>query len=231
MRKTTIGVLAAWLLPVVCFAAPSAPSPLERGWLGAYLEGAAPAPDAKDSGVGVGGVVEDSPAEEAGLRASDRIVAVDGKAVRTAEETIAAIRGLSPESWISLSIQRGADPLDLKVRLGSAPSDASRLRLARGWIGVEAIDLPSSLREYFGAPPDRGVMVSVVKEGSPAESAGLDVGDVVYEVGGAPVRSAMELPHLVSGKGIGNKIEIEIARSGKGITLEAVVEKAPKEED
>jgi S1-C subfamily serine protease len=230
MRKSMIGGLAAWLLPVVCLAAPPATSPLERGWLGAYLEGAPPASsEEKDSGVGVGGVVEDSPAEAAGLRASDRILAVDGKPVRTTDETIAAIRGLPPDSWISLQIRRGDDPLDLKVRLGNAPSDRARLRLARGWIGAEAIDLPSSLRELFGAPPDRGVMVSEVLEGSPAEAAGLDIGDVIYEIGGSPVRSAGELPHLVSGKGIGNKIEIEIARSGKGITLEAVVEKEPKE--
>ena len=223
------------LLPFLAGAAAAATSPvppLERGWLGAYLDGAPPpSAETKVEGVGVGGVVEDSPAEEAGLRASDRILAVDGNPVRSVDETIAAIRGLSPESWISLSVRRGSDPLDLKVRLGTAPSDGSRLRLARGWIGAEAIDLPASLREFFGAPPDSGVMVSAVVEGSPAESAGLDVGDVIYEIGGEPVRSAAELPMLVSGKGIGNKVEIEIARTGKAITLEGVIAKAPKEDE
>jgi S1-C subfamily serine protease len=152
---------------------------------------------------------------------------VDGHGVRTSDEAIAAVRGLAPDSWISLSILRGSDPLDLKVRLGSAPSDSMRLRLARGWIGAEAIDLPPALRQHFGAPEDRGVMVSEVEEGSPAESAGLEIGDVIYGLGGAGVRSASELPHLVSRSGIGNTIEIEIARSGKAITLESVVAKAP----
>jgi len=231
MRKSTVFGLVVLVLPFLVAAASPAP-PLERGWLGAYLEGAPPpSDDGKSEGVGVGGVVEDSPAEEAGLRASDRILAVDRKTVRTVDETIAAIRGMSPESWISLSVRRGSDPFDLKVRLGTAPSDTARLKLARGWIGAEAIDLPASLREFFGAPSDSGVMVSAVVEGSPAESAGLDVGDVVYSVGGEPVRSAAELPLLVSGEGIGNKVEIEIARTGKAITLESVITKAPKEDE
>lgn len=234
MRKTMIGALVLTTLPFVSWAASPPEPPPVRGWLGAYLDGAPPvsasegAPAKPVAGVGVGGIVEGSPAEEAGLRASDRILAIDGKGVRTAEETIAAVRGLSPESWVSLSIERRGDPLELKVRLGNAPSDASRLKLARGWIGAETIDLPPSLREYFGAPEDRGVMVSAVAEGSPAESAGLDIGDVIYEIGDSPVRSAGELPFLVSGSGIGNKIEIEIARSGKAITLESVVAKEPE---
>jgi serine protease Do len=238
VRTTVIFALAAIVstLPPVASSemTPTAPA-VERGWLGAYLDGSTPPSgeggSAPAEGIGVGGIVEDSPAEEAGLRASDRIVAVDGNGVATTVEAIAAVRRLSPGSWVSLSVLRRGDPLDLKVRLGSAPAETARLQLAKGWIGVEGIDLPPALREFFGAPDDRGVLVSAVEAGSPAESAGLYIGDVVYDVGGAPVRSAGELEDRVSSGGIGNTIEIAVARSGKRFTVESLVEKEPRRGD
>jgi serine protease Do len=205
-----------------------------KGWLGAYLGGSGGGSDEVGGqapiGVQVGGIVEGSPAELAGLRASDWIVAIDGMNVASAAEAIAAVRRSGPGAWLSLSILRDGDPLDLQAKLEPAPPDTSRLTLARGWIGVSAIDLPPTLREHFGAPADRGVLISAVEPGSPAESAGLRLGDVVYELRGEPVRSAGDLTRQISGGGIGNEIEIVIARYGSEIHLDCIVSKAPSQE-
>jgi S1-C subfamily serine protease len=201
------------------------------GWLGVML-GPPRVENREESagippGVVVTGVVESGPADRAGIRSKDRIVSVDGSAVASAEELIATVKRLAPDTWVSLSIDRRGKPIELRARLGLRPSTLSDLRPVRGWIGAEAIDLTPSLRKHFGAPEDAGVMVSDVEEGSPAEAGGLRIGDVVYSVDDEPVRRGSELLRLIAGSGVGNPVEIRLARSGAQIVLEVLVERSP----
>ncbi len=103
------------------------------------------------------------------------------------------------------------------------------MRLREGWIGLEAIDLPETLREHFGAPADAGVMISHVEPGSPAESAGFALGDVLYEIDGNPVRSAGALRARLQGGGVGNDCEFVAARDGLVIEFETRIEEKPVE--
>ena len=122
---------------------------------------------------------------------------------------------------------RGEDEIDLRVRLDSRPSDTGRLKIRRGWIGVKTIDLPPSLREHFGAPPESGMMVSLVRQGSPAEAAGFALGDVVYEVNGEPARTGKQFATRIRRGGVGNRMEFTIARAGSEIVLEAEIVTPP----
>ena len=71
-------------------------------------------------------------------------------------------------------------------------------------------------------------MLSLVEPGSPADVAGLRLGDVVFEVGGAPVRSAADLVERVATGGVGNTLEITLARNGlEEFTVEPVIATAP----
>ena len=88
-------------------------------------------------------------------------------------------------------------------------------------------ELPSALREHFGAPAEAGVMISDVVVGSPAEAAGFELGDVVYEVDTVSVGSLRALRELVEGGGVGNRYEYSVARSGAVLVLEARIENAP----
>src|SRR5262249_34321217 len=116
-------------------------------------------------------------------------------------------------------------------RLGRRPTDAALMKMFNGWIGVEAIDLPPSLREHFGAPAEAGVMISVVHNGSPAEAAGLDVGDVVFEGDGEPGHSLSTLRHPIASSGIDNRSERRVMRSGAGVVLEPLVSSRPERDD
>ncbi len=198
------------------------------GWLGVMLGGAAAADAEVAPGVRISGVIEDGPAERAGLRARDRIVTVDGATLESSSDLVARIKGLAPGSWVTVEIERQGERREIRLRLGERPRGAGEIRVRRGWIGVRAIDLPGPLREHFGAPDDAGVMISEVEPGSPAEAAGFLLADVVYDVDGRPVRKASELRGIVGGGGVGNVLEFTLVRDGAEIVLEATVDVEPE---
>ena len=196
-----------------------------QGWLGIGLGEAARASGDKEPAEGVGLMVvfAGSPAQRAGLRARDRILAVDGQTVTTAGQTIQLIRSKEPSGWVTLSLRRGKRALELRAFLESKPADSSSLKMLEGWIGVQAIDLPPSLREFFGAPRESGVLISAVVADSPAEAAGLSIGDVVFDIDGEPVPSAGALSELVRGAGVENRVAIRVMRQGSELTVEPAI--------
>ncbi len=201
------------------------------GWVGIFLGGeeasTSESPSEAPRGVRVRAVVEGSPAENARLRASDRIVAVDGVAVMSAAQVMEQVRGLAPDSTVSLTVLRGKSEIDRMLRIGTRPASTEGLRAIEGWIGIDAIALPTSLRTHFGAPEDAGILVSQVAEGSPAEAAGIRIGDVVYEVAGGRVTSARDLSRRLTEAGVDNSVEIVVARDGARIVLAPEVARRP----
>jgi membrane-associated protease RseP (regulator of RpoE activity) len=85
----------------------------------------------------------------------------------------------------------------------------------RGYLGVGLTELSPELRTHFGAPEESGVMVSKVEAGSPAEKAGLKVGDIISEIDGKPVRSSWDLSAKVRGYEEGQPAPLEVWRDGK----------------
>lgn len=220
--STTVLTLTLVLSPA---AAPPRATEGPTGWLGVLFgadEGTGG--PAGPAGVRVKGVAESSPAEEARIRAKDLIVAVDGVPVSTPAQLMAQIQGLPPGSWAAITALRAGQNVDLRARLAPRPTG---WRIRRGWIGVEAIELPPSLRAYFGAPESAGIMVSRVVPASPAEIAGIRVGDVIYAADGNPVASRGALSNLVTEAGIDNPIEIALTRYGAEIVVAPWVARLP----
>jgi serine protease Do len=179
--------------------------------------------------VRIRGVVADSPAESARLRGSDVILAVDGTAVGSPEELRSRLSGLDPGSGIALTVRRAGRELELSARLSERPPADAPMRLVRGWLGVEAIALPPTLRVHFGAPESAGVLVSDVKAGSPAEAAGIRIGDVIYEAAEVAVTSPGFLARFATEAGIDNPVRIVLARDGVEIVVEPRVVRVPDE--
>jgi len=227
--------LAALIILVPSSLAAS-PHEDQRAWLGVLLAtgdtsprntDATSEPSTEAAGVLIGGVVEGSPADDARLRSKDAIVAVDGVPVNGPADLLSRLREVGPGSLVTLSVKRSGHDLELRTVLGTRPERNGRWRIVRGWIGIDAIELPASLREHFGAPEDAGVLVSLVVPGSPAEISGIQVGDVVYEVDGERVTSVEALSQLVSGAGVENVIDVVVARDGARIVVGPEIERAP----
>jgi len=222
-RRTSAWIAAVLITLAVGSGASAQEKKSEGSWLGVRLDGRG----GSEQGVLVSRIFEGSPADRAGLRASDVIVGFEGEPVAHMGDLIRRIRELDSGAWVGLKVIRQGDEIELDARLGARPGQIKNLEVRHGWIGVESINLPESLREHFGAPSGAGVMLSKVTEGSPAEAAGLRIGDVVYEIGGEPVASARAFREQVGRSGVGNEQELTVARYGAELVVQTQIRAAP----
>jgi membrane-associated protease RseP (regulator of RpoE activity) len=107
---------------------------------------------------------------------------------------------------------------DLRVRLGEMPRVMTFMSMRGGRMGVGIQGLEPQLAEYFGLGERTGVLVTTVKEDSPAASAGLKAGDVIIAVGGEEIEDAGDVSRLVWEADAG-PLEIRILRDRKERTL------------
>ncbi|MEE8368099.1 MAG: PDZ domain-containing protein [Thermoanaerobaculia bacterium] len=94
-----------------------------------------------------------------------------------------------------------------------------------GFLGVELNELSSELREHFGVPGDVGVMVSKVLPDSPADKAGVQVGDIISGVDNEDIKSGRALAREIRSREEGETVDLEVWRDGKLEKLTAGIEK------
>ena len=97
-------------------------------------------------------------------------------------------------------------------------------KVERGRLGAQAQDLTSELAQAFGIKYRRGAVVSQIETDSPADRAGLRVGDIVTEVNGKPVRDAATLRNSIGLLRVGQEVKLVVLREGKTRTLVAKVQ-------
>ena len=74
---------------------------------------------------------------------------------------------------------------------------------------------------------DDGVRIEEVRDGGPAEDAGLQVGDVVTQAGGEPVETPDDLQRIVDSRSPGDELELEVTRDGETETITATLGERP----
>jgi serine protease Do len=147
-------------------------------------------------GVLVADVLKDSPAEKAGLKPGDIILEVDGKRVDDNMKFRNTIALMKPGTKVTLTIFRDGTEKKINVEIGTYPEDergksASGSKIIEN-LGFSVRDLTPALARRFGYHFDEGVLIDSVQEGSPAENAGLEAGDLIVSVNRKPVKSARE---------------------------------------
>ncbi|MEA2559018.1 MAG: serine protease Do [Acidobacteriota bacterium] len=101
--------------------------------------------------------------------------------------------------------------------------DSEGTPVRRGYLGVGLTELTPELRAHFGAPEDAGVMVSSVEDGSPADKAGLKVGDIIAALDGKDVKSSWDIRSQVRELKEGEQVPITVYRDGKAQNLSAAI--------
>ena len=91
----------------------------------------------------------------------------------------------------------------------------------RGRLGVQMQNLTPDLARAFNLEEQQGAVISRITKGSPADKAGLEVGDIVTTVNGRPVNDAAMIRTTVGLMRVGEKVNMGILRNGKprNITL------------
>jgi serine protease Do len=97
--------------------------------------------------------------------------------------------------------------------------------VTRGWLGVGIQDLTPELAEYYGLKDKRGVLVSQVFKGDPAENAGIKLNDIIVAVDGKPVTTGRELSATIASLSVGKRTAITVIRNGQEKTLYAELAK------
>ena len=102
-------------------------------------------------------------------------------------------------------------------------------KVVRPWVGIGLQDLTEELAQSFNLKEKEGALISQVYEGSPAEKAGLKVGDVVIDIDGVAIKSSQDVVREVLRKQVGQKIQMVVLRDGKRVAIPVVTEQMPSE--
>jgi serine protease Do len=186
-----------------------------RGWLGVYIQNITPelakALDLESTkGVLVSKIQEDSPAEKAGIKAEDVILAYNGKPLNNGTELSTWVAGTSPGADITLTILRDGDEQNIVVRLGEL--DSQKQNLARGTgtyndIGIAVSNPgPEMVEKYHLSKDEKGVVVTSVDPAGPAAGVGIREGDVIMSVNRKKVGSVEDFDGIVSNLKAGDDV-------------------------
>ena len=105
-------------------------------------------------------------------------------------------------------------------------------RVIRGWIGASGQDLVPLLAQSLGLPEDtKGVLLSGVLEGGPADQAGIMPGDIIQSINGETVSSAQAVMNQIATASPGTSMELTILRNSQPILVQLVVSERPKDVD
>jgi len=96
--------------------------------------------------------------------------------------------------------------------------------IERGFLGVTLQPLDRELADYFGVPDVTGAVVNNVLKNSPADKAGLSVGDILHRFDGKTIEAEKEedlgsFQRQIASFSPGDEVEIELLRAGKPLTL------------
>jgi len=96
-------------------------------------------------------------------------------------------------------------------------------KVRRGYLGVSAQDLTNDLSKAFGIKTNKGAIITQVLKDSPADLAGISIGDVVIKINNENVQNASAMRNKIGLLKLNSIITMEINRKGKIITTEVQI--------
>lgn len=106
-----------------------------------------------------------------------------------------------------------AVPIDEVMRVADQLKRTGKV--TRGRLGVEIGDVSKDVAESLGLGKARGVEVSRVEAGGPAEKGGIKVGDIILKFNGQAIERTADLPRLVGATPVGSKAVVTVWRKGQ----------------
>jgi serine protease Do len=196
---------------------------VSRGWLGVLIQDitkelAESFGMSQPHGALVAKVLPDSPARAAGIRVGDVIVSFNGKAIQESASLPPIVGSTKVGKDIPVGIIRDRKQIEIKVKLGELPEEASASPAARkssvektSRLGISVADLTNDQKQEFEL--DGGVLVQRVIEGA-ASKAGIGKGDVILSINNDPVKNAKQFGKLVDALPAGKSVAVLVQRGG-----------------
>src|SRR5262245_46762383 len=99
--------------------------------------------------------------------------------------------------------------------------------VVRGYLGVAVRPVTPEAAESSGLKEQKGVLIESVVEGSPAEKAGVQKGDVIVAVNEQGIAAPQELTRRIVGTAPGTRVQLSLLRQGKPIKLPVELGRLP----
>ncbi len=185
---------------------------VKRGWLGVYIQ-----PLTKEfaeaygvdgeKGAVVSDVMENSPAEKAGLQRGDAVLTVAGEQVKDSQDFVSKIRNRLAGDKVSLGIVRNKKKMDVEVTLSEMPGNDDVLtsatdgaKMLKG-LGIEVAPVTGEIQKKNKLRSSDGLVVTSVSDGSVAQRSGIREGDILLEVNGSRLTEPKDLEKMTPRKG------------------------------
>ena len=198
-------------------------------------------------------IIKGSGAEKAGLQEKDVITRVDDKEILSPDDLSAIVKTHEPGDEVTITFLRNGKKKDCKVTLGKTNSGPlafnfkpdspdwnngdfnfkmpkiSGLNDLRGpYFDLYDNDQPRLGLQIQETEDSRGVKILNVKEGSPADKAGLKKDDIIYEVNGEKVKNVTDIKTQVNNSGKKEHYSIKAKRNNSDINFEVDIPKKLK---
>jgi serine protease Do len=176
------------------------------GWLGVSVQDLTEdlakyfgSPDKK--GVLVVKVLENSPAQKAGIKESDVIKQFDNKAISNVKDLLNIVATTEVGRKLKVGLLRDKKMLFLDVEIGARPQaqdldQISEKATTETWRGLEVEGLTYENKRRFRTQEDKGVIVVEVKPNSPADEAGVNPGEVILGINKEPINNISDYQRL-----------------------------------
>jgi serine protease Do len=157
------------------------------------------------------------PAQRAGIRSGDVIVAIEGQPVRYTGQLQQRVAQFRPGDEVTVTLYRNKRPVDVEVRLGEAPINnapertASREPVAEQRLGINVEPLTAENAEDYGFDQPGGVVITEVEPLSAAQRRGLGRGLKIVSINGQAVSSPEQVREILSRTGSGDVVSFVVA--------------------
>jgi serine protease Do len=192
-----------------------------RGWIGIMIQDITPElaksfgiKDAK--GVLISDIVKGSPAEKAGLSRGDVILRFEDKEIENAHKLSQLAAVTPPGTMAKIDLLRNGKAETISLKVGTMPEEEQKVvspEEKSDW-GMMVQELTPQLAQQLGLDPGTtGVVISNIKEGSPAAEAGLRPGDLITEVNRVAVKNLNDYQHALQKVNQGDNLLLLIKRA------------------
>ncbi len=177
-----------------------------RAWLGVYIQEIdSEIAEAFDidtrNGALITDVVEDSPAEEAGIQEGDVIVAFNGKTIADPANLKNVVSLTAPDSKNKVKLVRDGETKIMDVVLKELPDSpqefSSKKTSTKKSFGLELKKVSGSIKEKYDIDDDDVLVVTGIDKDGEAYSEGIREGDIIKNVGTKRVKTVKEFNRLI----------------------------------
>ena len=200
---------------------------VNRGWLGVGIqdldENLAESFGLKSTrGALVGGVLADGPADQAGLKAGDVLLKLDGKIVRDANHLRHMVAGIRPQKKIRMEVFRKKETIQMEVTIGLRDLEQLSKRIVpedgpgtASSLGITVETLALEQAKKLGYDPDqKGVVVKAVQPVGLASQVGLQPGDVIVSINGKEIHTSDQFRAVMEKSNTKEGIRMRVKRDG-----------------